>query len=289
MYDLGMSIKAQYHIPISENAKTAVDWLADASGLSRQTIKRAMQKGCVWLEKAKGGQTHIQRLRRAKKLLSEGDVLHCYYDEKVLASEPPEAHLVADLGDYSIWDKPAGMLSQGSKWGDHCTLYRWAETHLKPERAAFIVHRLDRAASGLMILAHKKQVASSFAKMFQAQQMEKHYQVVVEGDFSTILGEDEEVKTISQELVDGNKMRSAVSHARFIRFDAQENVSLLDVSIETGRKHQIRKHLSGLGFPVVGDRLYGKTQNKPRKDLQLRAISLKFVCPVTEKKRKFKL
>ncbi len=289
-YDKRMSIKAEYHIPITENSKTAVDWLADATSLSRQKIKQAMQKGCVWLEKDVAGQTHVQRLRRAKKILSEGDVLHCYYDEKVLSSEPAAAILVSDLGDYSIWNKPSGMLSQGSRWGDHCTIYRWAEAHLKPERAAFIVHRLDRAANGLMILAHKKQVARQFAKLFRDHQVEKHYRAVVEGDFSSVLAENEIVKTLSQELVDGNVVKCAVSHVRVVAYDAAQNESVLDVNIETGRKHQIRKHLSGIGFPIVADRLYGSQLiEETTGDLQLSAISLKFICPVTGKSRVFEL
>ena len=290
MYDRFMSKKAEYHIPVTGNSKTAVDYLSSASGLSRQKIKQAMQKGCVWLEQKHAGQTHVQRLRRAKKILSEGSLLHCYYYEKVINCEPGAATLVSDQGAYSIWNKPSGMLSQGSKWGDHCTLYRWAEKHLKPERSAFIVHRLDRAASGLMILAHKKQLAVQFAKMFQDHQLEKRYRVSVNGDFSRIFPEGENRVTIAQELSDGNAMRKAVSHARFISFDAQQNKSILEVSIETGRKHQIRKHLCGLGFPVVGDRLYGEYgKEESGVDLQLSAISLAFVCPVSGEKKKFEL
>ncbi len=283
-----MSKKAEYHIPITESSKTAVDWLVSVSGLSRQKIKQAMQKGCVWLEQKHAGNTHVQRLRRVNKSLSQGALLHCYYDENVLAKEPEAAALVSDQGAYSIWNKPSGMWSQGSKWGDHCTIYRWAEKHLKPERAAFVVHRLDRAASGLMILAHKKQVATQFAKMFQDHQVEKRYRVKVRGDFSRVLTGSENVKTISQTLADGNVMRRAVSHASFIRFDAPNNRSLLEVRLETGRKHQIRKHLSGLGFPVEGDRLYGGYDKKRFDgDLQLRAISLAFVCPVSGEKKQF--
>jgi len=278
----------EFHLQVTTEGKTAVAMLAEASGFSSQKIKQAMQKGCVWLEKAKtqnGKQLagHIQRLRRAKKILTKGDTLHFYFDEKVLKSEPPEAILISDQGDFSIWNKPSGMLSQGSKWGDHCTINRWAERHLKPERIAFIVHRLDRAANGLIILAHKKQVAAQFSKLFQQHQVEKHYRVMVEGDFSRLLSGHENIKTISTEL----ENKTALSHVNFIEYNEEENTSLLDVQIETGRKHQIRKHLSGIGFSVVGDRLYGSRNNQ--KDLQLTAVSLKFNCPVTTKAYHFKL
>jgi len=278
--------KDEYHITVESSNKTAVDHLAEASKLSKQKIKQVMQKGCVWLEKPSDkdqSKQYIQRIRRAKKVLNIGDVLHFYYDENVLNTESSEATLISDHGDYSIWNKPTGMLSQGSKWGDHCTINRWAEKHLQPERPAFIVHRLDRAASGLIILAHKKQVAASFAKMFQAHEIEKHYRVSVEGDFSRLLENNETIKTIKSEL--DNK--HAVSHLRFIAYDESSNESTLEVEIETGRKHQIRKHLAELKFPVVGDRLYGSGNSSV--DLKLQAVRLRFVCPVTGGNRLFEL
>lgn len=280
------TIKKEFHILVESEGKTAVELLAEASNLSKQKIKQAMQKGCVWLEKSgepENQKQYIQRLRRAKKVLLIGETLHFYYDEKVLSTEPVEAILISDKGDYSIWNKPSGMLSQGSKWGDHCTINRWAEKHLKPERPAFIVHRLDRSASGLIIIAHKKQVASAFATLFKERKIEKHYQVSVEGDFSTLLENTNTVKTVNSEI--DNK--SAISYFRFIAYDKSTHESVLNVKIETGRKHQIRKHLSGLGFPVVGDRLYGSGENKT--DLKLKAVLLRFVCPVSGENRLFEL
>ena len=148
-----MSDPKEFHLPITQADMTAVDCLAEASGLSKQALKQAMQKGCVWLEQhnTRGDEKlFIQRLRRAKRVLKVGETLHFYHDEAVLQEKPTEATLISDEGGYSIWNKPSGMRSQGSKWGDHCTLYRWAEQHLTPERPAFIVHRLDRAASGFV-------------------------------------------------------------------------------------------------------------------------------------------
>ena len=284
--------KQEFHLPVESMGETAVEILAGASKHSKQKIKQAMQKGCVWLEKSgkpdesselTNQKQYTQRLRRAKKILQIGEILHFYYDEKVLSTEPAEATLISDKGDYSIWNKPSGMLSQGSKWGDHCTINRWAEKHLKPERPAFIVHRLDRSASGLIIIAHKKQAASAFATLFKERKIEKHYQVSVEGDFSTLLEDAKALKTIDSEI--DNK--PAISHCQFIAYDKSTNESILDVKIETGRKHQIRKHLSEVGFPVVGDRLYGSGENKV--DLKLKAVLLGFICPVSGESRLFEL
>jgi len=280
-----MTIKIHLKLPVTSDQIMAIDVLdkafaTEGLSISRQKIKQLMQKGCVWLE----GAQYTQRLRRAKKLLKKGEVLHCYYDESVLAVEPQAASLISDEGEYSIWNKPFGMLSQGSKWGDHCTIHRWVEKHLKPERPAFIVHRLDRAASGIIIIAHTKKIAAKFSQMFKERKIEKHYAVSVLGNFSDFEGFHSEITTIQHAQED----KLAVSHVHFLEYHERKNQSLLDVAIETGRKHQIRKHLSIIGYPVVGDRLYGdKTTND--QDLQLIAISLKFICPVTEIEKSYRI
>ena len=276
--------KYELHLAVKQAEQTALDLLKKAFtdnglSLSRQKIKQAMQKGCVWLERNnQQGKPFIQRLRRAKKVIGVGDTLHCYYDEDVLNAQPPEAKLVSDRGDYSIWNKPSGMLSQGSKWGDHCTINRWAERHLQPERPAFIVHRLDRAASGLIILAHKKTRANQFARLFRNHKIEKHYRASVVGDFSTLDLSEKKHKTIT-ESIDG---KAALTHITFLNYDKKTHSSLLDVHIKTGRKHQIRKHLSGLGYPIIGDRLYGNVRDDCNLDLQLKSVLLRFICPVSD-------
>jgi len=295
-----MPSKQEFHISIISNDKSAVDCLAEESGLSKQKLKQYMQMGCVWLEREiddglvnnakhkKIKNSYIQRLRRAKKILNKNDTLHFYYDESVLVAEPQTAILIKDLGDYSIWNKPSGMLSQGSKWGDHCTIYRWAEKQLHPERPAFIVHRLDRAANGLIILAHKKSVASQFSKMFENREIEKHYQVRVTGDFSKMLDPKEITLTVNDDI----DHKIATSYITFLDFDKVENASTLEVRIETGRKHQIRKHLSSIGFAVIGDRLHGSNglEDVARSvDLQLQAKFLSFICPITAEQKTFKL
>lgn len=120
------------HVQIESPDDVPVDLLQQATGLSRQRIKLAMTQGAVWLTRGR----NTQRLRRAKRALRVGDEVHLYYDAKILAEIPAEPTLIADLGVYSVWQRPYGLRSQGSKWGDHCTVVRWAERHLQPERPA---------------------------------------------------------------------------------------------------------------------------------------------------------
>jgi len=287
-----MSEPNEYHISASQDGQLAVDCLAEATGISKQKLKQAMQKGCVWLEKSGAGKNYTQRLRRAKRPLTTGETLHLYYDLNVLTASPEPAILVSDEGAYSIWNKPSGMLSQGSKWGDHCTIYRWSEQHLQPERPAFIVHRLDRAANGLIVLAHKKQVAAQFSKLFEERQLEKHYRATVVGNFANVLGNTDNIddkKNNTKSIRENIDDKTACSHVTLLNYDEVNNESTVDVLIESGRKHQIRKHLSGIGFPIVGDRLYGDPKHLDEKDLQLRAHSLTFDCPISGITKHFEL
>jgi len=266
----------EIHIDITSSDATAIDLLASKSDVSRSHLKRAMTRGAVWFTRGK----NTQRVRRAKKTFLKGDSLHLYYNEDVLNKEPPTPELIADEVAYSVWYKPYGMLSQGSKWSDHCTISRWAEQHLTPQRPAFIVHRLDRAATGLILIAHEKKSAAALSALFQARDIEKQYRAVVHGKFPS------EEKTINSDIDD----KKAISHIRHIEYDAAANRSLVEVKIETGRKHQIRRHLSESGFPIVGDRLYGDDKkNDEHEDLQLTAFMLAFQCPVTGSPQNYQL
>ena len=258
--------RIEEHIVVESPAGSAVDLLHEASGLSKGQLKAAMTKGAVWLTRGK----HTQRLRRATRKLRAGDEVHLYYDPEVLAETPAEPTLIADVSGYSVWNKPYGLRSQGSKWGDHCTITRWAERHLLPERPAFVVHRLDRAATGLILVAHSKSMAAALSGLFHDRKVEKRYRAWVAGDFS------KQTQPLRVDTpIDG---KQAVSEFAFVR--AERGRSLVDVRIETGRKHQVRRHLAELGHSIVGDRLYGRAPNDDV-DLQLRAYRLAFECPVS--------
>ena len=236
--------RIEAHLTITSADDSPLDLLQQATGLSKQRLKTAMTKGALWVSRGR----NTQRLRRATRALREGDDVHLYYDAKILAEEPPEPILIADLGAYSVWNKPFGLRSQGSKWGDHCTVTRWAEGHLEPQRPAFTVHRLDRAANGLILIAHTKTTAAALSALFRDRQVKKCYQALVSGDFSA-----QPNPTRIEQALDG---KDAVSEFSLQQLSADGQRSLLDVRIETGRKHQIRRHLAAIGHPIIGDRLY---------------------------------
>ena len=251
--------------------------LANFTGLSQGKIKDAMQKGALWLLRGE----NKRRLRRASKTLQVGDQLNFNYNPKLLNQFVPEPLLIHDAHDYSIWFKPYGLACQGSRWGDFASINRWVALNLHKltntsERSVFLVHRLDRATTGLMLLCHSKTAARLFSEMFINGQIDKCYQAIVVGDFS-VLSQDYEVDL----LVDGKASQSIFSYV-----DSKNDFSLVNVRLLTGRKHQIRQHLSALGYPIVGDRLYGQASSKS-KNLQLQSVSLRFICPLTQKENHF--
>jgi len=262
--------RLEIHVDVKSASDLPVDLLSEASGISKQRIKAAMNKGAVWVTRGKT----TQRLRRAKRTLRKGDEIHLYYDEIVLAMAPPEPQLLADVGGYSVWNKPCGLLSQGSKWGDHCTVVRWAEQQLQPQRPAFTVHRLDRATNGIIMVAHSRSMAATLSALFKERKITKRYRAIVSGNLSRLPNPMRIEQTVDK--------KEAVSEISFQELLADGEQSLIDVRIETGRKHQIRRHLAELGHPIVGDRLYGKGE-LDGVDLQLSAYLLAFRCPVNNR------
>lgn len=244
----------------------AADFLAARTGISKSRLKDAMNKGAVRLQR--GSRQH--RLRRATTLLAAGDRIELFYDEELLSRTVLKPVLVHDAAHYSVWNKPAGMLTQGTEYGDHCSLLRQVELAFNAKREVFPVHRLDREASGLVLVAHTKQAAARLSEMFQKQQVEKTYRVTVLG----IVGHSGVCGAIDQPL-DGKPARSTYCVASI---DEQANATVLLMKIATGRLHQIRRHCAMIGHPVLGDPKYGKG-NKNTEGMCLQAVSLSFRCP----------
>ncbi len=249
----------------------AASLLTRETALSKGRIKDAMQKGAVWWQRAgKPG----KRLRRTTQSLFPGDILTLHYDPELLALKPPESVCLLDRQRYSIWCKPAGLLTQGNEFGDHCSLLRQVEQHFTPRRDVFLVHRLDREAMGLVIIAHDKKTAAKLSVSFQNDVIEKRYRVWVRGDLRAApLGS---VKT----PLDG---KFAHTDYELLEYAASQDVSILLARIHTGRTHQIRRHFESCGHPVIGDPRYG-VNNKHAGGMKLLAEYLAFPCPLNNKR-----
>lgn len=245
----------------------ASDVLADYTGLSKTCIKQAMTRGAVWLQRPRRA---MYRLRRATTHVQPGDTLTFYYSQKILDTLPPESRIELDLGRYSIWFKPPGLLTQGTRYGDHCSLMRQVEQHFDMKRKVYLVHRIDREAAGLVTIAHDAKAAARLSDLFRKRRVDKRYTVRVHGDLETSASSGR----IDIEL-DGKTARTTY---QTIRYEKERNCTVVRVRIETGRHHQIRRHFEMIGHPVMGDPKYGKANADPA-GLQLLADQLMFECP----------
>jgi tRNA pseudouridine32 synthase/23S rRNA pseudouridine746 synthase len=232
----------------------------------------AANKGGVWIQR--NGKGKIQRIRSLKETVSPQDIVQVFFDPKVLGlPEVTNLSAVYEDENYGVWIKPAGVVPQGSQASDHASLLRYVEKVRNKE--VYLVHRIDRETTGLMIVAYNSKAAAYFSDLFQKNNITKEYQAVVLGELP--LGSKQ---TITASLDD----KEAVTHIEIIESNGVQ--SLLKVKIDTGRLHQIRRHLDFIGHPVMGDPKYGKG-NKNRKGLKLMAKSLRFFDPWAKKEQFF--
>jgi 23S rRNA pseudouridine1911/1915/1917 synthase len=155
-----------------------------------------------------------------------------------------------------------------------------------PERAG-IVHRLDRDTSGLMVVAKSAKVYDALRQMLAAREIERRYLALVEGHPDARSGTIDAALGRDRGRRDMVSTRTARGRRAVTHFGVREllpRTALLDVSLETGRTHQIRAHLAAIGHPVCGDRRYGGAASGRRLGLErqfLHAAALMFRHPAT--------
>jgi tRNA pseudouridine32 synthase/23S rRNA pseudouridine746 synthase len=136
------------------------------------------------------------------------------------------------------------------------------------------------AANGLILVAHSRSIAAILSGLFRDRKVKKCYRAVVAGDVSN---QPDPVRVASP--IDD---RESLSEISWLGTSDDRSRSLVEVHIETGRKHQIRRHLANLGYPIIGDRLYGAGETDGV-DLQLTAYLLAFHCPIAGEQVEYRL
>jgi len=196
--------------------------------------------------------------------------------------------IIHEDDDILVVDKPSGLLTMGTGKEKSRTAYFILTDYVrkgyaKSRKRIFIVHRLDREASGILVLAKNIKAKQRLQEAWD--KTEKKYLSVVhgrlkkmEGTISTYLAENKAHVVYSTPDTSKGKL----SHTDYKTLKETKAFSLLEVDLLTGRKHQIRVHLSEIGHPIVGDRKYGKG-NEGNLRLALHAKSLSFKHPSTGK------
>ena len=269
-----------------------LDWLLRQHPLAkRQTLKRMVQAGRVRVNGRRAG--------RLSQPLAPSDVVEVAGRQ---SAEPSKA--ISDAGlsfeilhedaDLLVVNKPAGLLTSTVPRERRPTLLADVRAYVaqrEPRARVGLIHRLDRDASGLLIFSKNDAAYQSLKSQFFHHSVTREYLAVVRG---TPNPSSDRIENRLSERTDGTVHatrqagRGQVAISEYQVLNTQKRLSLVRVTLHTGRKHQIRVHLAGRGTPVVGDAVYGPPGQTPSR-LMLAAVRLVTTHPATGKPLQFQL
>jgi RluA family pseudouridine synthase len=241
-------------------------FISQKTGLSGKKAKALIDSRRVFV--------NSRRVWMASHNLEPGDMV-TIPDDAAAPSAQQEYKIIYKDRNITAVDKPAGMLSDRDP-GSLEDILRKSLSN--PKLRA--IHRLDRETSGIILYAASTEVFEAYREMWEEKGVRKEYFAVSTGE-----ADFDEKKAVSP--VDGKNARSDIKV-----ISRGSGLTLFLVKITTGRKHQIRIHLAGAGYPVAGDTIYGpKNVSGPLQSLSrhmLHAYRLKFKCPVSLKEMDLK-
>lgn len=250
--------------------------------------------------------TNVKELLRHNQVRVQGQVTTQYdlplnQGDKVevnLTREFPRFYnrrlqIVYEDDDIIVVNKGYGLLSMGNDKVRQGTAYSILRDYVKlvdPRQKLFIIHRLDRDTSGLMMFAKTIEAKDAMQHNWNNMVLNRKYLCVAEGKIAegeegvcrSYLAENSQYEVYSTD--DPSQGQLAVTRWRSIK--SKNGYSLLEVELDTGRKNQIRVHMKDLGHPIAGDRKYG-AHTSPIHRLALHAQTLRFVHPITRKEMNF--
>lgn len=242
-------------------------------GLFPQVITRSAVKKAI----KKGDFLHNDVTAETRTWIEVGDVVKLIDQQnRIPKSFPLTIEVIMQDEHFAIVNKPSGLVVSGNQ---HRTLVNALvdDLELSKELDAYKwgkpVHRLDSATSGLVIIAKTALAHASFGKMFENREIRKTYIAIVQGKVDN--------QNIEQEI-DGKESRTGLKVIKLIRSLRNDALTLIELSPQTGRTHQLRIHCASISHPIVGDKLYGREgEIMKHKGLFLCAHQLQFKHPVS--------
>ncbi|NEU31168.1 RluA family pseudouridine synthase [bacterium LRH843] len=271
------------------------DWIVDdtcellgcllkvLAGKSRNSVKAVLTRGQVSVN------GKVQTKHNYK--LTSGDSVRIDWSRQSAKVKMSGIEIIYEDGDLIVIEKEAGLLSIATDEERENTAYRELMKYVQqtdPKSRIFIIHRLDRDTSGIMMFAKSKKIQQLLQNSWHESVKERTYVALVEGtvgEAGTItswLKENKQFMVTSSRTPNGGK--KAVTHYKVIK--SNKTMSLLQVQLETGRKNQIRVHMREIGHPIVGDKKYGSSVN-PIGRIGLHAQALAFMHPATGEALRF--
>tara|TARA_Y100001958_G_scaffold155637_1_gene146673 strand:- start:1811 stop:2710 length:900 start_codon:yes stop_codon:yes gene_type:complete len=184
-------------------------------------------------------------------------------------------YVIEDNENFTVINKPTGIPVQSGTRSFRNIIDIIKDTKYFENAKPFIVHRLDKETTGILIIAKNRKFAQLFTTLFRIRKIHKTYLAIVYGKV------DKTIKILKDDLVyyENNKknIQKSISNLKVIK--SNENYSLLELNPITGRKHQLRKQLLNIGNPIVGDDKYflNNLKRTKTKNLMLHAFKIKFM------------
>lgn len=224
--------------------------------------------------------------------LRSGQRVEINWERKSPQQQPHGLNIFYEDNDLIIINKPSGLLTIATAKEKRKTAYAILSDYVKKEDSEnkiFIIHRLDRETSGLLMFAKNERVKKQIQETWGTTIAQRTYVGVVEGEIQKQEGTivswlNESSAFIVYSSQNSQHGKKAVTHYKTIK--ANNGFSLLQINLETGRKHQIRVHMQDIKHPIIGDSKYGSTQN-PIRRMGLHAQVLAFTHPITGKLCRF--
>lgn len=264
------------HYTVKEPTELLLFLLHKLSKLGRNSVKSILARGQVAV--------NDRVVTEYNHPLEPGQTVTIRKDKAIEEPQFVGLNILHEDEDIIVIEKNAGLLSIASSQENQITAYRQLMAHVRmndPGDRIFVVHRLDRDTSGVMMFAKSKRVQQLLQNSWQDAVKERTYVALVEGEIkkpegtmSSWLKESSTLKMYSSHHP--NDGQHAVTHYKVIQ--SNRNFTLLEVRLETGRKNQIRVHMQDLGHPIVGDKKYG-SKSKAINRLGLHARVLAFIHP----------
>ena len=223
--------------------------------LSRRHLRDVIAAGSVFVNR--------HRCKIASRALIEGDRVEVDLTVSTLGSDfeaeqerlCDQLKIHQDHPGFMVIEKPFGLHSQGTQLGDRWTVLAAAARKLGcTQRDLYLVHRLDQAVSGLMVIAKQPEWAAKLSKQLRTKELQRGYWALVEGAFQGVRRIETPITSTA-----GYKQH-AVSFASGTPLQEHVGFSLVQLLLGTGRTHQIRIHMASIGHPIYGDARYGKAQ-----------------------------
>lgn len=245
--------------------------LFEQLGVSRPEVKALLARGAVYLDgrRCTDGSARVGPGSKVMAVLEEAGV-------PVTAHATSAPRLVVLLEDENVIavDKPAGVTAQPTPGRVGDSLVDLVSAQLR--FPAGLVHRLDRETSGVTVFGKTREATSALAAAFREGTAKKEYVAVVA---SGVPAQGRIELPLSRDASRPGRWRASTSHnglpavTRFERLSDDGKVAVVRLLPQTGRTHQLRAHLAGIGFPIIGDRLYGGSDG-PRCLLHARRLEV---------------